>query len=210
MKQVLVSIVLFLIFFFLGASLRTIWFFTFQKRYLEYIWFEKPLKTTLAKMKGGADSPQEVWEKILSALEGGDIEQYISYGWKDLSESSDIENLKNYLNLLKKEGLLKKHIDCDKNLIFVEDIALSKQYNEQYVKYAPPEKKFKVKCRAHRDIDLLTEDKIERSTLEQIWIAQKSDVLDGWAEVIFKYNPETKKWFIGQIDYSNIYFPNRK
>jgi hypothetical protein len=34
-------------------------------------------------------------------------------------------------------------------------------------------------------------------------------VLDGWAEVIFKYNLETKKWFIGQIDYSKIYFPNR-
>jgi hypothetical protein len=48
--------------------------------------------------------------EILSALERGNIEQYISYGWKDLSEGSDIENLKNYLNLLKEKGLLKKHI----------------------------------------------------------------------------------------------------
>jgi hypothetical protein len=54
MRQILVSIIIFLIFFFLGASLRAIWFFTFQKRYLEYVWFEKPL----AKMQGGADNPQ--------------------------------------------------------------------------------------------------------------------------------------------------------
>jgi len=203
MRQVLVSIIIFLIFFLLGASLRAIWFFTFQKRYLEYLWFEKPL----AKMKGGADSPQEAWEKRLTALEKGDVEEALKYKWIESREIQ--ERSYHYLNFLQEKGLLKKFSDCDRSLVFVEDINLYKKYNEQYVRYAPLEKKFKVKCRAHKDIDLLTEDEIERSTLEQIWEAQKHDVLEGWAEVIFKYNPETKKWFIGQIDYSKIYFPKR-
>jgi hypothetical protein len=201
MKKVLISILIFLIFFSLGASLRLMWFFTFQKRYLEYVWFEKPL----AKMEGGANSPQEAWEKILSALERGDIEQYISYGWKDLSEGSDTENLKNYLNLLKEKGLLKKHIDCDKNLIFVEDVDLTKKYNEQYVKYAPPEKKFKVKCRAYKEIDLLVPDESTKLHFEKIWESKKNDVIEGWAYAIFKYNTQTKKWFLDSLDYDQIY-----
>jgi hypothetical protein len=158
-------------------------------------------------MKGGADSPQEAWEKRQAALGKGDIDEALKYKWIESHEIQ--ERSYNYLTFLKEKGLLKKFSDCDKNLIFVEDIDLTKKYNEQYIRYAPLEKKFKVKCRAYKDIDLLTEDEIEKSTLEQIWRSQKSDVLDGWAEVIFKYNLETKKWFIGQIDYSKIYFPNR-
>jgi hypothetical protein len=191
MRQVLVSVIIFLIFFLLGASLRAIWFFTFQKRYLEYLWFEKPLKTTLAKMKGGADSPQEAWEKYLSALERGDIEEAIRYWWE--GEKADLR----YYKILKEKGLLKKYADCDKSLIFVEDVDLTKKYNDQYIKYAPPEKKFKVRCRSYKEVEeaLITTEG-EKILNEKFWEAQKSNVIEEWSEFIFKYNPKTKKWFI--------------
>jgi hypothetical protein len=187
MKKVLISILIFLIFFSLGASLRLMWFFTFQKRYLEYVWFEKPL----AKMEGGANSPQEAWEKYLSALERGDIEEAMRYWWE--GEKANFR----YYQILKEKGLLKKYADCDKNLIFVEDVDLTKKYNKQYVKYAPPEKKFKVKCRSYKEVEeaLITTEG-EKILNEKFWEAQKSNVIEEWVELIFKYNSKTKKWFI--------------
>jgi hypothetical protein len=199
MRQILVSIIIFLIFFFLGASLRAIWFFTFQKRYLEYLWFEKPLKTTLAKMKGGANSPQEAWEKYLSALERGYIEEAMSYWWSETSEDS---KTKSYSYSKKDKELLKKEADCDKNLIFVEDIDLTKKYNEQYVKYIPPEKKFKTRCRVYKEVELLkAADEFTKSSLERFWETQKSNVVEQQVNVIFKYNFKNQKWFIGEIRY---------
>jgi hypothetical protein len=203
MRQILVSIIIFLIFFFLGASLRAIWFFTFQKRYLEYLWFEKPL----AKMQGGADSPQEAWEKYLSALERGDIEEAMRYWWSEASEDS---KAKNYLYSNKDKELLKKEADCDKNLIFVEDVDLSKKYNEHYIKYAPPEKKFKTKCRVYKEVNLSKAgDEASRLFFEEFWNAQKSNVVEGWVDVVFKYNFKVKKWFINELDYNRVYFPGR-
>jgi hypothetical protein len=195
MRQVLISIIIFLIFFFLGASLRAIWFFTFQKRYLEYLWFEKPL----TKMKGGADSPQEAWEKYLSALERGDVEEAMRYWWSEAPEDS---KAKNYSYSNKDKELLKKEADCDKNLIFVEDVDLSKKYNEQYIRYAPPEKKFKTKCRVYKEVELLkAADEFTKSSLERFWEAQKSNVVEQRVNVIFKYNFKIKKWFIEEIEY---------
>jgi hypothetical protein len=190
MRQILVSIIIFLIFFFLGASLRAIWFFTFQKRYLEYLWFEKPLKTTLAKMKGGADSPQEAWEKYLSALERGDIEEAKKYIWDDTPENPlDLS----HLYFLKEKGLLKKYRDCDKKLI--QDTNYLNVSNKESSKYNPIEERYKARCREYKEVELFLIGNSD-PVIKQYWENEKRDVIEVWNYFIFKYNPITKKWFI--------------
>ena len=176
--RALASFLIFIIIFSLGASLRLLWFFTFQKKLVEDNYFYKSYR----EMKGGANTPQEAWQGYLQALEKGDIEGALMYVWEG---SRGI--YRETLNRLYKNNLLKQY--AKNHSVYL------KKSNKKYEDLEENEQAFLYEYITQKDIEIaLYEDMKEQ--LEKEWLNKGANSEKLILRQIFKYNPYTKKWFI--------------
>jgi len=186
MKDIIIKVLIFVVFFSLGASLRFTLFFTLQKKIVEDQFFYKDIK----EMKGGANTPQEAWIKYLEALEKGNIDEALMYVW-----GPERETQREFLLDKKRNDNLSKFL---------------KQYRKS-LKELPPiyyldedEKWFTYLTNEEISDNF---KKLENSTdtdIKKLYEGYRNSpikeaIYELIPNIIFKYNSFTKKWFIKSI-----------
>jgi hypothetical protein len=179
-RIILGGIGIFILFLILGAVFRMMWFYFVQKEILEYTYIEKPLR----EAKGGGKTPEETWIGYLNALEKGDIEEAVQYIWPE-----NRENVKKYLLLLKENGKLQSFVKSyNKSLIPLKP-TLTMEKDEKRYTYLTKEQ-----------IENYYQEILKDPQLKRIFEEMKNSPLKNedtfLPDIIFKYNPYTKRWLI--------------
>ena len=178
-RIILGGIGIFILFLILGTIFRMVWFYFVQKEILEYTYIEKPLR----EAKGGGKTPEETWIGYLNALEKGNIEEAVQYIWPE-----NRENVKKYLLLLKENGKLPLFVSTyDKNIKKVEHPTRMLENDEVMYSYIST---------AYKELDYFNASEKDKEFLDEWWVDKKSNIATYTQEVIFKYNPYTKRWLI--------------
>lgn len=208
MKKFFISLIIFLIGFSLGITIRFSLFWFLQTKLYAYKYIYKDLIDLLKNDKGGANTPEEAWLKYLDAMKKGDIDEALLYVWPQ-----DREEKRQNLLKIKENNLLGKIADCDKDLIFIRNLKPTEEpiyvgtfYDPRLDKLGVVSKEYKVKCRFYKEIDMflslnseILKSRFSREEIKQMieeeW-KNYGDVIENEDSVFIRYNPYTKKWFI--------------
>ncbi|MCM8833382.1 MAG: hypothetical protein NC816_05635 [Candidatus Omnitrophica bacterium] len=183
MKNRIIPFVIFMIFLVSGFGLRLLWFYTIQKKILEDRYIYKELKED----RGGANSPQEAWNKYLDALEKGNIEEALLYIWPD-----EREKRKEFLVEKQKRSEPLNPFEKDERILYELPPPYYLEKDEKVFTYLSPQKQKEYFAE-------IMKDPILKEHYEN---AKKNPVIYTDAFFlpvkIFKYNPHNKKWYIKQ------------
>lgn len=178
MKNRIVPFVVFMIFLVSGFGLRFLWFYTGQKKIVEKEFIYKEL----SQDKGGANTPQEAWQKYLSALEKGNIEEALLY-----ILPYNREHFRKLFEELSRAGLLKRYAK-NHSLELVEAKEASQELEKN-------QKGFFFIYKSEKEIELAINPEIKEA-LEREWLERGSDSETLRFMQVFEYNPYNKKWYL--------------